>query len=478
MNVFHRRLGMTIALVALMLSACGDVNVAGGGTGGTGISYGTVTQFGSVYVNGVRYNTDNAQITLDGLPGAGINGGLKIGMVVRVNGTIDASRKTGTAKEISYTNEIEGPITSITTVDANTKQVSILGQLAIIDTTQTRYDNTSFSALVRGNVVEISGLRDAGGRIRASYVEKKADSFLTGMKLEVNGLVGTVNTALKTLRLFNLTVSYGGALMKDFSGSDPMEGQRIEVKGFDINKSGELVASVVELKRPSLVDLDAEKAEIEGFVTEFVSSAQFTIGDQMVVTDANTVFLGGTPDEIVRGSKLEAEGRLSGGVLTATKVSFEESVSLEGDIAAPFDAGSGQFRLNGLSSIAISVNGLTEFDGASNLSGFAAGDHVEVRGRKASAGGVLAVEMKKKSASNRIILQGALDSAPTPPLLVICGVTVDTSVVPDSDFRGDDDRVIGRSAFFAASNVGTLVKARGTLGTTGIAWERMELEGN
>ena len=52
---------LLLMLASLGLSTCGGAgsDFAGGGTGGTGISSGSITGFGSVVVNGVHFRTDN-----------------------------------------------------------------------------------------------------------------------------------------------------------------------------------------------------------------------------------------------------------------------------------------------------------------------------------------------------------------------------------------------------------------------------------
>ena len=54
---------LLLASVTVSLSTCGGIGgseFAGGGTGGTGISTGSISGFGSVVMNGVHYRTDNA----------------------------------------------------------------------------------------------------------------------------------------------------------------------------------------------------------------------------------------------------------------------------------------------------------------------------------------------------------------------------------------------------------------------------------
>lgn len=69
---------------------------------------------------------------------------------------------------------------------------------------------------------------------------------------------------------------------------------------------------------------DVPRAEIEGVVTAVNPPSQFTLGNQLV--DASSAIYeqpGVGFGNIAVGTRLEVEGSLSGGTLTATKISFE-----------------------------------------------------------------------------------------------------------------------------------------------------------
>ena len=95
-----KSIALFMAAAAALLSACGgggsDAGTAGTGGGGvppataSAVSYGTITQFGSIWVNGVEFSTGNASFRIKGQPGAASD--LRIGMVVRVDGSINARR--------------------------------------------------------------------------------------------------------------------------------------------------------------------------------------------------------------------------------------------------------------------------------------------------------------------------------------------------------------------------------------------------
>jgi len=433
----------------------------GGGTGGAGVtgSFGTITAFGSVFVNGVEFSTSGATIVLDDNPATESN--LRVGMVVTVSGPRSGS--SGSATRIEVDDAVKGFVEA--KLDAN--HWTVMGQTVLVDD-QTRFENNVQPGV--GDFAEVHGLVVASGTISGSFIEKKNAPF---PPFEVKGLVKNHNDAAKTFDIGALTVNYNSATIRDMPNpaGNAWNGLLVEAKGNTCATTpvcGTLTANKVEPNGPQM--RDADEFEIEGFVTSLTSTSDFVVGNQRVVTTGSTRFEGGVAADIVIGVKLEVEGVLSGGILTASKVEFRESVRLEGDVA---NLGAGSFGLNGLPGIVVTANGLTEFQGGiSGLSGLANGNHVRVRGRLGSGTTVIASEIEKRSADPRVELQGPIQSitgASPNQIVTILGVAVDTTGVVFED--------VNRAAFFAQAVVGTLVKARGTLGGGGgVTWSEMELE--
>ena len=145
------------ALAGALLSACG------GGSSGTGVTntttarYGTVTGFGSVFINGIEYETDGASITVDGQSVS--ESELEVGMVVHVEGSDDGS--VGQATSISNDDELEGLVIN-NSVDATsqTGSMNIMGQNVGVSTT-TIFESkvagvTRPSDVAAGNIVEFA----------------------------------------------------------------------------------------------------------------------------------------------------------------------------------------------------------------------------------------------------------------------------------------------------------------------------------
>src|SRR5215813_10527500 len=122
------------AALAALLAACG------GGTGGTGVtsnpnnpnavSIGVMTK-GSVIVNGVEFNDDNAKVTIDD-NGNAAPGDLQSGMVVRLRGQINSDGTTGTATIVNVSTEVRGKVQThnAATVPAT---FTVVGQTVFVD---------------------------------------------------------------------------------------------------------------------------------------------------------------------------------------------------------------------------------------------------------------------------------------------------------------------------------------------------------
>lgn len=471
-NLNIRRLLLTV-LMSGLLAACS------GGSGGTGaapastkgISAGEITEFGSIFVNGVKFDTSSSTITVEDAAGDATD--LKLGQIVEVRGSFN-NNDTGAANTIAIESAVKGPVQGAPGTDS----LVVLGQTVLVSNT-TIIDISggctpspcTISDLSDGDHVEVNGHVRANGIIEATRIDHQSvplDLF------KVKGFIE--NKGASTFTIGSLTVDYidQNPDMGDLPSGTPANGLLVEVKGLNIlGMSGELLATKIEPE--GINDVNVAKVELEGFVTAIISVNDFILGNQAVQTDGNTLFEGGFPDEIVIGSKLEVEGKLSAGVLLASKVSFRENIKLEGDIAT-IDHGAGTFTLKGLPGITVSVNSLTELDSSGEVfTDFLQDGHVRVRGRPSSGNNVIAIRLEERSDSPDAILQGPVDNVIPEDSFSILGVSVDVSS-PLVVFSNLNDAVINRTTFFNAVSSGTLVKAKGELSGASIIWDEAELE--
>jgi hypothetical protein len=324
-----------MALVfSLLLISCGSGggnSSSGGGIGGTGFAvFGSITGFGSIVVNGTVVDTSNAVIILEGVEiGVGdqtVMDNLDIGRVVAVEGTVRRNGRSFSADRVTYNDNVEGPVESIRAIDMTTKEIVVLGQTVIVNAI-TVFKGTTFETIAQNDLIEVSGLVDDTGAIWANFVEKTGE-FMPGIMVEVKGFVENLDLDLKTFEINDLKVDYSIADTSGLPGGLPEEDVLVEVEGTLDAAGGEMLATEIDLTDELGIE-DVDEIEVIGFVTDFISVFEFTVGTQVVQTDANTLFVDGIPADIALGVKLEAEGRLDGGILFAEAIEFWDPDQIE-----------------------------------------------------------------------------------------------------------------------------------------------------
>lgn len=458
-----------------MLGGCGGSDVpsvsasgSGGGAGsgsGSASASGTITGFGSVIVNGKRFDTSSSSFTVDGQSGS--QSDLKVGMTVTVNGSFNGDQRS--ASSVLQRDAVEGLVQSVA---ADGLSLVVMGQTVLVDNTTVIDDNipgrTVLNLVAGTDQVEVNGHIRPNGVIQATFIEKK----LLNVTPEVRGFVMNHNDGARTFQIGTLTVNYATALISDMPvpNSSNWNGLLVEAKGTAFTATTTtLTVTKVEPENRG-VGNQVDEFEIEGYVTQVRGASDFFIGNTRVQTTENTEFRGGTIDEIVVGAKLSAEGRWENGILIATKhIKFHESVKLEGDVEM---ISSNSFRLTGLPGLTITVNSQTELKDT-NLGGLSSGDHVRVRGRLSGSNSVIATRVELRSEDNDVDLQGPVQSI-AGNVIVILGVSVDTSTI--SQFESVSGSSMNRAVFLAEVKANALVKVKGNLNGSTVRWDEAELE--
>ncbi|RPH45899.1 MAG: hypothetical protein EHM87_04350, partial [Burkholderiales bacterium] len=171
-------------MLGTLASGCGsDTEIAGVGTGGTGqiaFSSGPISGFGSVIVNGIKFDDSHARVA-DDLGKARELAELGLGMFVEIVGTIDEAAGMGTAHSIRIVSKAMGRVDAI---DAAAMRFSVLSvAVSYCDATVWGTDEES-AALTVGSVVEVWGFLDtANDLLRASRVEVKTVRTAVDAKL-------------------------------------------------------------------------------------------------------------------------------------------------------------------------------------------------------------------------------------------------------------------------------------------------------
>lgn len=451
------------AAVGAGLWLCTVFSCSGGGGGGTGVpsastssvSSGVITGFGSVKLLGKEYDTSHTVFTVDGQPGSQLD--LKIGMVVTVNGSL-SSDGTRTANTITQEGVIKGAIQSIPSTN---DRIVVLGQTVWID--GDTVPGQIITGLSVGDFIEVNGFVKDNGVIIAKLIEKKSPSA----GCLVKGIIQNRDSVAKTFTIGTLTIDYSNAAFSEMPNSTPWNSVLVKVHGSPCTSVPQsLVATIVEPERISVAN--ADELDVEGAITLFNSTASFTVNRVPVITTSSTLFKGGVAGDLALGVEVEVEGSLANGVLTAKEVSFRDNVGIEGDVAAV-----APITIAGLSPLTVATDAQTTFKNGS----IAVNNHIKVRGRPTGTNTVIATEIEQLSTTPqpKVILEGAVQSIVSSNVEVL-GVPIDTSSWTDGNFKGPEDIVIGRTAFFTAVKVGTLVKAKGNLVNGVVNWSEIEME--
>jgi hypothetical protein len=130
-------------------------------------SVGVITGFGSVIVNGTKFESDGAEIDTDDSADAS-ESDLEVGMIVTIIGAVGADGIDGKASRIEYRAKAEGPIDAI---DLAGNSLSVLGQIFFVDDL-TRFEEAGFETLMIGDVIEISAFENEKGQLIASRKRK------------------------------------------------------------------------------------------------------------------------------------------------------------------------------------------------------------------------------------------------------------------------------------------------------------------
>ena len=253
----------TVASLGLFLSACSDEDEV---LTQNATSSGVVSGFGSVYLNGLRYVTENSNILSNGVESD--EAALKVGMKVVVNAH-QSSATEGTAFEVKYLADAIGEIEAI---DLAAPSISVLGQTYLI-TSATKLDEVIFNELRESMVVELSAFENANGSFTVTYLTIKDDFS----EHQLTGRVSKLKARDKTFFIGELLVNYGDA---DVDGS-LYDGSTVSLKN-DIG----LIAS----------EFNADEVSVQGML--------LVIGGTLTVSGIVE-----TKKEVDEGTVIKVDGR-------------------------------------------------------------------------------------------------------------------------------------------------------------------------
>ena len=473
---FWSMTGLLVVLAAFVLHSC-TMDGMGGGIGGTGITVMGIMEKGSIIVNGITFDASSADIREDDV--SATEDELQDGMKVILKGKINDDGITGTALIVEARDEVQGRVTDLN-ASGTPPTFQVLKQVIVVSDL-TLFSNfpvhpADVNDMENDQFVEVHGLRDADGNIRASRVELKADAGTLedpeDMELKgvVSGLSGnTFFIGLQEIDFSTAAIEPSGATVSD--------GDLVEVEGSSF--TGEIF-NANKVEREDLEDEEfepdeGEEIEIEGFVTEFTSHpGDFKVDGISVQTQQSTEFENGSELNLRNGIEIEVEGYVSEeGILLVEEVEFKQA-RIEINAVKTDVQSDSMITLLG---IEIVITALTEIESTPQQ-----GQVYKIEGFQDSNGDIVA-ESIEDGESDKNTLQGLVSSVnEVDETITLFESPWETLVELDAgmDFENDDDdTVIDSLEDFLALVVpgATIVSVEdsGDTGPDGI-WDEAEIE--
>lgn len=287
---------------AVFVGSCGGGGGHYAGIDGSGAKpelsvVGPINGFGSVIVNGVRYNTDNARVLVRGEPAEEVD--LNVGDYVTVVGGTDADGES-VAYEVHYQPRVTGEVQS---VDVERNRFSVLGQTVqlLADTVySSEIMPRNISAILPGQRVSVSGPLDADNIIQATRLEYDNSPFV-----ELVGQITQLDTFTRTFFLNGQTVSYSPSV--DNGGLQ--EGRLAVVRGTLMD--GVLVADNVDFHQDYRLLRHIPSIELSGIVQRMDFDGGFFMDSVPVKVTGETRYSGAEPSSLMNNAKVRVVGALN-----------------------------------------------------------------------------------------------------------------------------------------------------------------------
>ena len=435
-----------IALLLTAFAGCGgsggsDAPVAPNTPSATDqTTVGQITGFGSIYVNGIEFDTVGASYEVDDAM-ASDDDALAVGMVVKVEGSVNADGRTGTALKVEYDDDVEGVVEQLGPgMEENTKTFVVMSVTVVADLNKTNFKsddpNFSFETIAEGDVVEVSGDYGTGGSLHATFIEEQdADDNEYEAKGTVDKWDG-VDT-------FELVVRGGSFIIVKLAPNAALpsvaieDGQFVEVEGTVVDPAADpktLTAFKVELEDDDRLDDDDNEIEVKGMLNYDMDTGTWSVKDIELAFGENTEYKPVSLEDMIddqsaAGMTVEVEGARVGEVLQVEKIELEEDeLEFKADVEARADDGTLTLSFGAAKgTVAVIVDGDTMFrdDDAVepfNYDSINEGDKVEIEARWGDGSAIYASSLHLEDESGYEI-EGPVEDVVDGVSLTVVGVT-------------------------------------------------------
>ena len=310
-----------IVLATSALAGCGGGSSGSGstaglpGTGGTGIYVqGSISGFGSVIVNGIKFDdvqaSTNGFVQIDGVTLTSDH--LRLGMVATVQGERAAIGTLGTAHSIEVWSIAQGLVSPLVP--------SVAGGFLVAGMTVQTDDGTVFDG-----VSSVASMLSSGMRVVVWGLQAGADGrHWTATRVAVSPGTDAVSTGIVSVT--NAHRYLNGLLLTGSLAGTLSAGDLARVQGTLISSGTSLTVASVKLLGPSAGVHPTGEVEIEGVVTTTPSAGRFSLGSIQVDAIGAVYIPAGA--QIAKDDRIEVYGTWQAGVLKATRIEIENAQTL------------------------------------------------------------------------------------------------------------------------------------------------------
>lgn len=292
-----------LMLAGLAATGCGGGSTTAlPGTGGTGAVFaqGSISGFGSVIVNGIKFDDLQAQVSVDGAAAASAD--LRLGMVAEIQGMRGADLTLGTASSIEVWSMAQG------VVDGLIPGGFVLSGMSILCDTTTALDGLhSVAEVAVGQTLAVWGLQSSAdaGRWQATRLALLAPTA----RVVTSGLV----------QMMGSTSMLNGLLLRASADEAMKNAALVRVEGA-LSEPG--VLQVSRVRAMSMVSAGQTEGgvQLEGYVTDMTTARRFKLGQTDVDASAADMQAATT---LKLGDRVEVSGNWRSGVLMAERVAVE-----------------------------------------------------------------------------------------------------------------------------------------------------------
>ena len=308
-------LGTTISALTLSVSGCSSEVQSG--ISGSGapvlVAGGPISGFGSVILNGNRFNTEDTQFFVNGAQAE--ESDLQLGQQITLISEGSTDDAALTADQIRFNTDVQGTVIS---KDATTNSLNVLAQTINIslNTVYAASGENPLDTILEGQNVSVSGVRNSQGVISATRID------LTNSDQGI--LTGEINSLNSTTGLFQI-----GELSIDASQltnlADLTEGQLVQVTTSASSQGSLVAAERVRMLDPKVKASNGQKlsmqTEIES-VSSLAGKPVFYVPGYTARVDSNTLFVGGSEALLQKGQTVKLEGIISNGEILLNSIDF------------------------------------------------------------------------------------------------------------------------------------------------------------